>query len=601
MEWASKWSSAKRRRRTAAFRILLLVLIIWFCYDTAIHRSQARGAANAVNAPFGSKSTTDSSLASDDSSSLQKIPRHKSDDRQFQAALHPSPDAEPTGVAAVDPARRINLRDALHRILTLLPDELHVRDLLRPISGTGEERLREMGLRTRSFKVLFEAWEDLHTFPGSDAMYVRDDMITYIRNHPELASSLQTDMPQLIRSYETYRTVITRLSMLLFPWTAPYFSDHTLLHSQLYSGGRGLVFSAGDAQAPFLLTSIPSIRRLGCDLPIEVLYLGDGDLSEDFRSDLESLPGVITRDLSQMVNDSGWTLAGWAGKPFAILLSSFREAIFIDADSLFFQNPELLFEDPAYVKTGALFFKDRLMMPEAKKRWLQRIIPKPISKNVVQSRLWTGESGHMQESGVVVVDKWKHFVALLLVTRMNGPDRDGDSSVGKVGVYDMVYGDKETFWLGWELAGDTGYAFHDGDAGIMGVLEPSTSPGNTVNDTSSNQPDEVSGQSQAEPANYTICGPQLLHLDHDGKPLWFNGWLLPNKFAEHKHQKPAKFEAYLREPREIRDPGAWQLHENNICCLTSTAMAEFSDVEQGTLSMILEYGRHSGALKAGRN
>jgi hypothetical protein len=271
-------------------------------------------------------------------------------------------------------------------------------------------------------------------------MYVRDDMITYIRNHPELAISLQTDMPQLVRSYETYRTVITRLSMLLFPWTAPYFSDHTLLHSQLYSGGRGLVFSAGDAQAPFLLTSIPSIRRLGCDLPIEVLYLGDGDLSEDFRSDLESLPGVITRDLSQMVNDSGWTLAGWAGKPFAILLSSFREVIFIDADSLFFQNPELLFEDPAYVKTGALFFKDRLMMPEAKKRWLQRIIPKPISKNVVQSRLWTGESGHMQESGVVVVDKWKHFVALLLVTRMNGPDRDGDASVGKVGVYDMVYG-----------------------------------------------------------------------------------------------------------------------------------------------------------------
>jgi hypothetical protein len=46
----------------------------------------------------------------------------------------------------------------------------------------------------------------------------------------------------------------------------------------------------------------------------------------------------------------------------------------------------------------------------------------------------------MQESGVVVVDKWRHFVALLMVTRMNGPDRDGNKAEGKVGIYDMVYG-----------------------------------------------------------------------------------------------------------------------------------------------------------------
>ena len=71
---------------------------------------------------------------------------------------------------------------------------------------------------------------------------------------------------------------------------------------------------------------------------------------------------------------------------------------------------------------------------------LQQILPKPISKQVKQSRFWTGDSGHMQESGVVVVDKWRHFVAMLLVTRMNGPDRDGNKDEGRIGVYDMVYG-----------------------------------------------------------------------------------------------------------------------------------------------------------------
>jgi hypothetical protein len=179
---------------------------------------------------------------------------------------------------------------------------------------------------------------------------------------------------------------------------------------------------------------------MGCDLPIEIMYLGDEDLGEENRQRLEAIDGVITRDLSPMVNDEGWKLAGWALKPFAILLSSFREAIFIDADSLFLRNPAILFLDPDYKETGALFFKDRIIQPSSKKTWLKKILPTPISSQVRKNRFWTGESSHMQESGVVVIDKWKHFVALLVITRLNGPDRDGNKDEGRVGVYDMVFG-----------------------------------------------------------------------------------------------------------------------------------------------------------------
>lgn len=100
-----------------------------------------------------------------------------------------------------------------------------------------------------------------------------------------------------------------------------------------------------------------------------------------------------------------------------------------------------MFDDPGYVKTGALFFRDRLIMPELRRSWLQSILPQPVSRNVKQSRLWTGDSGHQQESGVLVVDTYRHFMAMLLVTRMNGPDRDGNRDDKKVGVYDMVYGE----------------------------------------------------------------------------------------------------------------------------------------------------------------
>lgn len=350
-------------------------------------------------------------------------------------------EAEPTSSRVPEATEDDNFEDALTRILSLLPDEMHIRELLRPVEGTGKEKLREIGLRARAYKIFFEAWEALHLVSMNGQSYIRHDIVQLLRRRYGSAEFDDSNfVAQTVRSYEAYRYFLQRLSSLLFPWTAPYFPDHLTLHTHFLKGGRGLVLTAGDDQATYLLTSIPSFRRLGCTLPIEIMYLGDSDLSEDYRAELEALPGVITRDLSQMIEDTGWTLKGWAAKPFAMLMSSFREVIFVDADALFFENPEILFEDPAYIETGTVFFKDRLMMPESKRRWLQQILAKPISKKVRQSRMWTGESAHMQESGVVVVDKWKHFVALLMVTRMNGPDRDGNAEEGRIGVYDMVYG-----------------------------------------------------------------------------------------------------------------------------------------------------------------
>jgi hypothetical protein len=325
----------------------------------------------------------------------------------------------------------------LQKVLALVPDEVNTRELLREPEGTGKERLREMGLRTRVFKKYFDVWEALHVVMDGDTTRVRDDVVQYLRTIMSGQALADT-----MRSYQQFRFFFQRLSSLLFPWTNPYWADHITLRSHFRNGGRGIVLSAGDDQAPYLLTSIQTFRKLGCTLPIEVMYLGDSDLDEDYRSQLEELPDVATRDMSQMIDDEGWRVLGWAGKPFAILMSSFREVIFIDADSLFFEDPAVLFDDPGYVETGALFFRDRKIMPESKKRWLQQLLPKPISKLAKQSYMWNGESGHYQESGVVVVDKWKHFVAMLLVTRMNGPDRDSNKEEGIIGVYDMVYGEQ---------------------------------------------------------------------------------------------------------------------------------------------------------------
>jgi alpha 1,3-mannosyltransferase len=115
---------------------------------------------------------------------------------------------------------------------------------------------------------------------------------------------------QTIHSYDRIRYFVNTFAKRLFPWTMLSHPDHLSLHTSFYNGGRGIVFTAGNHQAGELLTVIPSLRRLGCTLPIEVMYLGDEDLDEDMRDQLEELDDVVTRDLRLMIEDDGWHLAG---------------------------------------------------------------------------------------------------------------------------------------------------------------------------------------------------------------------------------------------------------------------------------------------------
>jgi alpha 1,3-mannosyltransferase len=117
-------------------------------------------------------------------------------------------------------------------------------------------------------------------------------------------------LAQTIRSYDRVRYFVNTFAKRLFPWTMLSYPDHMSLHNSFYNGGRGIVFTAGNHQAGELLTVVPSLRQLGCSLPIEIMYLGDEDLDEDMRDRLEKLDGVVTRDLRLMINDDGWHLAG---------------------------------------------------------------------------------------------------------------------------------------------------------------------------------------------------------------------------------------------------------------------------------------------------
>ena len=434
------------RRRRISLQIALLLFILGYLGRTALYsiehsRDQTCYRDSTV---FSKESwgTSESTRSREQDTTTLRVIEHSAEGHQ--SIIHADVDRIPS----IDREKQSDEKEkqldkfseALENVLLALPELPEIVDALGPIEGTGEAMVREIGLRARLFKSALDAWEALHTVMFEDRIQIRSDVLQHIVKNPKLATRLQLDHTTLIHKYEEFHSYFVAFSERLFSWTLPYFPDLVTLHAQLWSGGRGIVLTGGDHQASYLLTSIQSMRDMGCELPIEVMYLGEDDLGRENRRKLEKVKGVITRDLSPLVNDKGWKLKGWALKPFAIMLSSFREAIFIDADSLFLRDPSILFSDPEYQSTGALFFKDRVIEPASKLAWLKRILPPPISAQVRRNRFWTGTSSHMQESGVVVVDKWKHFVALMVITRLNGPDRDGNEAEGRIGVYDMVFG-----------------------------------------------------------------------------------------------------------------------------------------------------------------
>jgi hypothetical protein len=238
-----------------------------------------------------------------------------------------------------------------------------------------------------------------------------------------------------------------RLEDMLYPWIKPHwkhvFDITKSSDGNRFSGGasnqRGLVMCVGNHHFRHAVTSVSAIRDvLGSDIPIEIFYINEYDLDQEYIDYFSRIKNVKTRKIVDMVNNKYTQFGGWAMKPFAMLASSFTEVILMDADVFMFKKPETLFEDEGYIKTGALFFLDRTLFPrwDVGLRWLNSFLPTK-SSYVSQSRWFKFTSAHEQESGIVVINKKQALFGLLSTCKMNDKrERDKVS-------YNRVHGDKE--------------------------------------------------------------------------------------------------------------------------------------------------------------
>lgn len=374
-----------------------------------------------------------------------------------------------------------------------------------------------------------------------------------------------------------------RLEKLTYPWLSQkgvYKSVKDLASS---FSGRGIVMTSGKWHFKYARHAVNYVRRIGSTLPIEMFYVGEDDLPKEMRQELEKVPNLRCIDLKPLIDTDGPEVRGWAVKPFSMLLSSFKEIIFLDADALFFQNPDVLFDFKLYGATGAVFFRDRTLFGGGDNdglRLFKSMVPLPSEYAKTEGRTVRMISQHEGESGVIVWDKTRNLHAFLLVCTMNSePYRKTlyHANHGKKNNYNHEFnleindfesiGDKESYWMAHEAL-ELPYRWAPGGGGTVGYVEdPEKKPN-------------------------SICG-GLYHPDENWKPLWFNGGILRNKYTG-KGKQVMEITHWATD-RTFGEPVAlkWQWEtETSPFCLqppnTETEVGELTEDEKKKAKLMVD-------------
>ena len=240
------------------------------------------------------------------------------------------------------------------------------------------------------------------------------------------------------------------------------------------------------------------------------MYAGNEDLPPPQRTFIESLgQNIETIDVTAILDNKLLKLeeVGWATKPFAVLASTFEQILLLDADAIFLQRPEEVFDHhPGYLETGALLFHDRLLWQGAYKArhewWETELRNFTPSATLAKSGVYIEGYAEEGDSGGVAIHTGKldQVMGLLHICWQNSP------GLRKIS-YSVCHGDKKTWWFGSELSGAP-YAFEEHNGAAIGHTY------------------ELEGKKK-------VCGFTIAHLDAEDAPLWYNGGLLKNKVTSH--------------------------------------------------------------------
>jgi len=363
------------------------------------------------------------------------------------------------------------------------------------------------------------------------------------------------------------RRILATLHQSLYSWLYKrrFYSTKDLFKSYK---GRGIVICAGDGHFGFAISTIDTLRNIiETDLPIEVFYNGEDDLSVENRKKFKEYKDVYVSDVTKYFEEEPLKIGGWAIKPFSILASRFEEVILMDADAMYIRDPVILFDDEGYKETGTVFFRDRTLFPGPHEgsKWLKEwmINPLPETKGL---RFWNEETCHEMESSTVVIDKSRTILGLLAVCKFN------EQRIRDDVVYKHVHGDKETFWMGFDMARQ-----HYNEVPLPNVIVGELAVGAEGDDPNAKQ----------------LCG-HVGHLARDGQILFWNDHIVKDKTDERYNDRLLKFEVYLVEDSEAQWP---TFHCMN---LEERKTTPFDDEQMEIINKIIQREREKHFVVSGK-
>jgi hypothetical protein len=208
--------------------------------------------------------------------------------------------------------------------------------------------------------------------------------------------------------------------------------------------GRGIVLALSptrDGQLD-LLTLLHVLRHdQHCTLPVQVFYADAGEVTPSFLKVVEEFSDVTAVDASSLA-PAGMSLRGFQIKAFALLHSRFAEVLLLDSDCMPARNPSLLFHDALYRANGNIFFPDYPTKLGREVVFDALGVPPPgIYRGAASTSI--NASAYEADSAAMLVDKIRHEAAVRMTYALN---------VHHKLVYSYLWGDKDTFRLGFYLA-----------------------------------------------------------------------------------------------------------------------------------------------------
>lgn len=210
----------------------------------------------------------------------------------------------------------------------------------------------------------------------------------------------------------------------------------------------------------------------------------------------------------------------YSNKLIAYFFCSFEEVLLMDGDTVPLVNPMHFFDMPEYKKGEAFFFRDRQIHDELTNEtidFFKSMFPNEydvdyfgmhkISEEKIKSNRFLNKNmNHLVESGIVAINKNRHFSSVLMTMTIQAWKP----------IIDVVHGDKELYWLAQLISGDEDFELNNNYAVSLGTLTPSFK-----SDVEMEDADEGTGEYGTKA--HELCSSHPGHIANDNKTLlWMN-------------------------------------------------------------------------------